>query len=381
MKNECEVTKDKDTFLICFCRCCHLRFQSLIDLEEHLESEADCWPSDETIDRLEDIIKNEKNGVFVEDRFKKQIHDLIRLKEEKVSIMDQLKILGKQDSKENHLHKRPRVSEKDPRLRKKLHLESQSTPLPPPNSPIISPSPIKFVSTTVIPDYPTPPDSPDYTPEGKESHFSPNKELFSWSPPQVNSIPTVFHHSESVNRDLFNDRDVDIKNVSEDNCKRSFCFWTDSHIENCRKPQIMNSCSTGLCQKSDLHRTYPPCQNLEFACNVKLTNEGQVVRVIDDHVKQILTAVPFGQTTQYVEANHVPFRHLYTTSSENLKDPRVVEGQKYPRDLPKTFTMCFRRESWIIYSWKVSEENVRINCETNPFVEHEEFDEIEILNS
>ena len=72
MREECGVRQreERPRYLISFCRCCHERFATRNDLEEHLDRDYDCWPDSATINRLYDSMtsarrRNKRPGLVM----------------------------------------------------------------------------------------------------------------------------------------------------------------------------------------------------------------------------------------------------------------------------------------------------------------------------
>ena len=204
--------------------------------------------------------------------------------------------------------------------------------------------------------------------------------MFSWSPPPATATPTSPLLADSVAQALFREASSEVKvvkTVSEVNCRRALCAWTDSHSSSCAKSGIMRRCSTLTCVWGDLHRTEPPCPRLQFICNVKVDPGGRVTGVLHDPiVTRVPTIVPGRCFKDMKEPSRVPLRLLYITTSSTLTDPRGV--RVYPMPWPRAEARCVKREGWNLYTW-TGLNMVHINQETNPHIEEEVLDEIILL--
>ena len=256
MKEDCNVLDKYDQlhYLINFCRCCHEKFETRSELDRHIEIDKNCWPSSLAINRLYDISKQQQKKKDEDknksaEEIKKEKVDALGATKLKLE-MTELLLLEKQLFAGNM--QSPSFSP--------IANRDNSTPaaIPPPSSPIISPSfspllpsrdprkavrrnqsisslqPSSLEDSIYAPLSPSRP--PPITPD------APLRNMFSWSPPPTTPPPVSDPSlAELVSRELFGLNNVAaVVTVDDDKCVQSHCCWTDSHTNQCQKQAIIN---------------------------------------------------------------------------------------------------------------------------------------------
>jgi len=413
MKEVCKVTnrEDRARHLVSFCRGCHSRFASKVELSQHVEKRS-CWPSMKVISTVYEQCGStaEEDAVEIVEK-----ENMIKLKQVK----------AKADAREEHFQALPKVAHSGHSLSTSQDSSQQfqcviptkfdlqnilmnvrdNLSVPPPPPPVSlhpsiaknkslcrrrKPNVIEVINTSSWSSI------SGISPLNTSSSLSISSDLFlpdnssalsgmfdsstlkeRQPRPSVTPLPGYAHgrpgQCSALAAKIFAEAE------ERDNCAWSRCLWTDHHTATCSKPEIMDRCGRDLCDWYSMHRDYPICDKLSFYCNCKRLEDGTYKYY--DNILQVLkipTVVDGRRDDTVIESMAVPMRLLYRSVSTVVEDPRVSKVS-YPTPSPQPSALSIMRgknlveKGWsqrdVIYPWQaVTMGKVKVTTDNNPHI-------------
>lgn len=173
-------------------------------------------------------------------------------------------------------------------------------------------------------------------------------------------------------------------------CSRLRCFWTDLHVDTCKRLKIMKICDAAECNFLSLHKD--GCKKREFYCNGQKVNKQYRWYTPQDlkAIKIIPNTIIDGSypDKSCEERPNVPMRLLSRRSNKSLQDPRKFQKiypfveicpEKVVKVRGRRDGRAFSRGT-LVCTWSMINK-VRVNNNVeNPHVESDHDSDIEFCD-